>query len=95
MLTLANLQQRLSIELDRGEVFIKCNVVRLAFLTLKLLTGQFGAMLEGELINRVANNHAKMLHSHFVNTSMNWGYQLNHPNLESSAQNQWLFKLHD
>ena len=95
MLTFAYFQQWVSIELDRGEVMIKCDVVGLTFLTLKLLTGQFGAMLAGELINRVTNNHTKMLHSHFVDSSMYWRYQLDHPNLKSNAQNQWLFELHD
>jgi pyrimidine operon attenuation protein/uracil phosphoribosyltransferase len=95
MLTFANFQQRVSVKLDRGEIIVKCDVVWLTFLTLKLLTGQCGAMLAGELINGVTNYYTKMLHSHFVNTSMYRGYQLNHPNLKSNAQNQWLFELHD
>ncbi len=95
MLTFAHFQQRLSIKLNRGEVIIKCDVIWLTFLTLKLLTGQFGSMLVGELINTVTNNYAKMLHSHFINSSMYWRYQLNHSNLKSNAQNQWFFELHN
>jgi len=95
MLTLANLQQRVSIELDHGEIIIKCDVVWLTFLTLKLLAGQCGAMLAGELITRVTNYYTKMLHSHFVNSSMYWGYQLNHSNPRSIAENQRFFELHD
>jgi len=53
MLTLANFQQRIFIKLDRGEVIIKCDVVRLTFLTLKLLTGQCRAMLAGELMWKI------------------------------------------
>ena len=51
MLAFANSQQRVSVEFNRGEVIIKCDVVWLTFFTLKLLPGQFGAMLVGELIN--------------------------------------------
>jgi len=95
MLTFANFKQRVSIKLDRGEVTIKCDVVWFTFLTLKLLTGQFGSMLATELINIVTNNYTKMLQPHFVNSSMYWGYQLNHSNLDSNSKNQWFFQLHD
>jgi hypothetical protein len=87
MLTRANLQQRFFVKLDHREVIEKRNVVWLTFLTLKLLTSQHVAVRAGELINGVSNHYAEMLHSHFVNTSVHWGYQLNHLRRKSSAQN--------
>ena len=74
MLALAYFEQRRFIELDHREVFEERNVVGLAFLALKLLTGQRGSMLARELINRVTDYYAEMFHSHLVNTAMYWRY---------------------
>ena len=74
VLALTYFEQRRFIELDHREVFEERNVVGLAFLALKLLAGQRGSMLARELIDRVTDNYAEMLHSHLVNTAVNWRY---------------------
>ena len=91
MLAFTNFQQGVSVKLHCGEVIKKRDVVWLTFLALKLLTGQCESMLSGEFINRVTNDYTEMLHSHFVNTPVYWGYQLNHINLKFAAQDQWFF----
>ncbi len=74
MLALTYFEQRRFVELNHREVFKERNVVGLAFRALKLLTGQRGSMLAREIINRVTDNYAEMLHSHLVNTAVYWRY---------------------
>ncbi len=70
VLSLANFKQWSFIKLNHGEVLKERDVVRLAFLALKLLAGQCGAMLAREPVDRVADNNTKMFHSHLVNAPM-------------------------